>query len=47
MKNFTFLLLVATSLIYKVFADQIVVYGPPEGGIYHPKDIVDIRYKGR
>jgi hypothetical protein len=46
MKSLTFLLLVATSLIYKVIADQIVVYGPPEGGIYRPKDIMDIRYKG-
>ncbi|KAI8646836.1 hypothetical protein BD408DRAFT_409290 [Parasitella parasitica] len=30
-----------------VLADQIFIYGPPTNGIYHPKDVMDIRYQVR
>ena len=33
--------------IAMVFADQIYIYGPPSNGVYHPKDVMDIRYHVR
>ncbi|KAK4519078.1 uncharacterized protein ATC70_009309 [Mucor velutinosus] len=35
------------ALAMVVVADQIYIYGPPSNGIYHPKDIMDIRYHVR
>lgn len=35
------------ALAMVVVADQIYIYGPPSNGIYHPKDIMDIRYHGK
>lgn len=35
------------AIIAMVFADQIYIYGPPSNGIYHPKDVMDIRYHGK
>ncbi|CEP18255.1 hypothetical protein [Parasitella parasitica] len=30
-----------------VLADQIFIYGPPANGVYHAKDVMDIRYQVR
>ncbi|KAL9552771.1 hypothetical protein MBANPS3_003612 [Mucor bainieri] len=37
----------AAALVMLAVADQIYIYGPPSNGIYHPKDIMDIRYHVR
>lgn len=44
-KSIVTFLLAALAMV--VVADQIYIYGPPSSGIYHPKDIMDIRYHGK
>lgn len=29
-----------------VLSDEIYIYGPPQNGVYHPTDVMDIRFKG-
>ncbi|KAG2208330.1 hypothetical protein INT47_006186 [Mucor saturninus] len=41
MFQYIFLLFV---LVQIVLSDDIYIYGPPQNGIYHPKDVMDIRY---
>jgi hypothetical protein len=38
--------LVFTCLIV-VQADQMYIYSPPRNALYSPKDIMDLRYKGK
>lgn len=40
------LVLLVIAAVSLVIADEIYIYGPPQNGIYHPSDIMDIRYRG-
>jgi hypothetical protein len=47
MQNLSVLLLAIAGLASMVLADQVYIYSPPKNGVYKPKDIMDIRYKGK
>lgn len=41
------LVLLLCMLLPTVFTDEIRIYEPTVGGLYHPEDIMDIRYAGK